>query len=292
MTIYDVRQISTPISATDVVSLTINNSTDANPLPSDITRDLQLVTFSVNSNQVVRAYYGTNPNDSLKRTRLIDVNGVNAGYLSDNCGITLKSKTDVFQYTWGTLPLPTPMMIGATSVNPSGNSFLGSSDSTEIVQLINNFTYNVYELNALFNLAPIPDLIVPPTLVSEITQTTLDAQFAPQIVFNANSGGLGTMTYNFNMTAQANPTTWDYTISVVNGTTIQNGVTFARTMTIQDNISEFSTTYYMTADIIFNLYPTCDIFFFGMDDEPLHIGNEDVTNVYALAPFNPTSVLP
>jgi len=284
MSIYDVRVISTPISATDVVSLAIGNSLDTNP-GGDIARDLQLVNLSVNSNQVISSYYGTNPTDETLRTRLIDINGVSAGYLSDNCGITIQSRTTEFGYTWNTMALPSPMTIGATSINPTGTSFIGSSTSEYAIEIPNNFTYSIYDLLELFNLPTSTSVIIPPTLVSEITYETLDADFAPQIQFLSNTAGLGSLTYRYKLVSdKVSP--WDYTIAIVNGSVTYNGINYDRTMTITDSINEVTTYFYLTADIIFNFYPSADVYFFGLDNEPLHIGNEDVANVLALAPFN------
>ena len=284
MSIYDVRVISTTVSATDVVNLSIANSIDTNP-GSDIARNLQLANLSINANPVITTYYGANPNDATLRTRLINVNGVSSGYLSDNCGITIQSRTTEVGYTWDTMPLPSPMTIGATSVNPTGPSFIGLFDSALTIEIPTSSTYSVYDLLGLFDLPVSTSVIIPPTLVSEIVYETQDADFAPQIQFLANTAGLGTLTYRYKAVYN-NTSPWDYSISIVNGPVTYNGINYDRTMTITSLNFEEPLQFFMTSDIIFNFYPSADVYFFGIDNEPLHVGNEDVVNLLALAPFN------
>jgi hypothetical protein len=284
MSTYDVRVISTSVSATDVVNLSIANSPDTNP-GSDIVRNLQLANLSINSNSVISTYYGANPNDNTLRTRLINVNGVSSGYLSDNCGITIQSRTTEFGYSWDTMPLPSPMTIGAKSINPTGPSFIGLFDSALTIEIPTSSTYSVYDLLGLFDLPVSTSVIIPPTLVSEIVYETQDADFAPQIQFLANTAGLGTMTYRYKAVYGAS-SPWDYSITIVNGPVTYNDINYDRTMTITSLNFEEPLQFFMTSDIIFNLSPSVDVYFFGIDNEPLHVGNEDVANLLALAPFN------
>ena len=270
-----IKQFSSPVLITDYLDLEIKSEVD-----SVSSKKAQTMSLSIGVSTPPKLSITWGSDGSGGRRRNISVEGVDAGYLSDNVGITIKSRTNI-DYT----------LVDGLENQPTVPKFIASIvSSTNLEYLSDGVSATLAHIpSGSGDSAPFDDFFQS-TLSGEgsniylydgATFDFLDVDFAPVIQARANAS----FPKNFFLNAHGtdvNPATiptgsWDYMADYNPMTpTIIDGVSFNRKFDVIDNVAGIATSRYFTDGYWANLLDSIEIWFYSVDGGAMHVFTEDI----------------
>ena len=274
-----IKQFSSSIGITDYLQLELRSTSDL--ASSKTAQTLTLISGTAGSTPKLSIAWGND--GSGGRRRNISVDGTTVGYLSDNVGITMKSRFNI-EYT----------LVDGLTDQPSVPQFLVAIQSATDLQYISNGSIATltHVPTGSGSYAPIGDFFQGSSssvgsniyLYDGASVDFLDLDFAPVIVASANDVNAPQQFFVRAHSSIVDPNVigfdaWDYMatfkdISLTPETI--DGVSFPKRLSIINNIAETSVDSYFTSAYLANFLDSIEIWFYSIDGEDMHVFTQDI----------------
>lgn len=273
-----IKQFSSSISITDFLQFQISSQSDLSS-----SKVAQVLTLSTGDSPTPKLSIQWGNDGFGGRVRNVLVDGIQVGYLSDNVGITMKSRfNQEYALIDGLTTQPTIPQFLVAIQNSNGLEYLSDGNTATLTNVpTGSGSYAPFDDFFTGSLSGAGSNIY---IYKGTTFDFLDLDFAPVIVASANDLQAVQQFFVRASSTVVDPNNipfnnWDYmaTFEDISLTPdVINGVEFTKRFSIIDNMAETLSYKYFTSSYIANFLDSMEIWFYSVDGNDMHVFSQDI----------------